>query len=157
MPSAISYGLSLISRIHSCLFLNWRCTVSSKFFDILVPLISTKELVLLRHARCVLSRHSLLLSSYLSRIGRIENPSCSPCRHLSQDISRLILHSPVMDSLPLALWQFCVSTTSGLGPGELPGFWGSMVFCHAPIPRKGSGNNNCKIKITNALSHNKGS
>ena len=29
--------------------------------------------------------------------------------------------------------------TSGPDPGELPGFWGSMVFRHAPIPRKGSG------------------
>ena len=29
--------------------------------------------------------------------------------------------------------------TSGPDPGELPGFWGSMVFCQAPIPRKGSG------------------
>ena len=24
-------------------------------------------------------------------------------------------------------------------PGELPSFWGSMVFRHAPIPRKGPG------------------
>ena len=30
--------------------------------------------------------------------------------------------------------------TSGPDPGELLGFWGSMVFHHAPIPRKGSGN-----------------
>ena len=29
--------------------------------------------------------------------------------------------------------------TSGPDPGEFPGFWGSMVFRHAPIPRKGSG------------------
>ena len=29
--------------------------------------------------------------------------------------------------------------TSGPDPGELPGFWGSMVFRHDPIPRKGSG------------------
>ena len=29
--------------------------------------------------------------------------------------------------------------TSGPDPGELPGFWGSMVFRHGPIPRKGSG------------------
>ena len=41
-----------------------------------------------RHARCVLSRlccngHSILLSSYLCRIGRIENPFCGACRHLS--------------------------------------------------------------------------
>ena len=33
----------------------------------------------------------------------------------------------------------CRSTTSGPDLGELPGFWGSMVSCHAPIPRKGSG------------------
>ena len=32
--------------------------------------------------------------------------------------------------------------TSGLSPGELPGFWGSMVFHHTPIPRKRLGNNN---------------
>ena len=33
------------------------------------------------------------------------------------------------------LWLF---TTSGPDPGELPGSWGSMVFRHAPILRKGS-------------------
>ena len=82
-PSAIPCSLSrLISRIHSCLFSDWRRTVSSKIFDTQVSSISTEDLVLPRHARCVLSRlrcnrHSLLLSSYLSRIGRIENPSCS--------------------------------------------------------------------------------
>ena len=45
-----------ISRIHSCLFSDWRRTVSSKFLVTQVPSISTKELVLPRHARCVLSR-----------------------------------------------------------------------------------------------------
>ena len=30
-------------------------------------------------------------------------------------------------------------TTTGPDPGELPGFWGFMVFRHAPIHRKGSG------------------
>ena len=34
----------------------------------------------------------------------------------------------------------CLSTTYGPGSGELPGFWGSMVFRHAPISRKGLGN-----------------
>ena len=97
-PSAILCSLSpLISCIHSCLFLDWGRTVLSKFFDKQVPLISTKELVLPRHARCVLTRlrcngHSLLFSSYLSRIGKIENPSCSSCGHSSQDTSHLILH-----------------------------------------------------------------
>ena len=74
-PPAIPCSLSpLIFRIHSCLFSDWRRTVSSKYFDTQVPSISTEELVLPRHACCVLSRlrcnrHSLLLSSYLSRIG----------------------------------------------------------------------------------------
>ena len=45
-PSAIPCSLSpLISRIHSSLFSDWRCIVSSKFFDTQVPSISTKELV----------------------------------------------------------------------------------------------------------------
>ena len=62
-----------------------------------------------RHARCVLSRlrcngHSLLLSSNLSRIGRIENPSCSPCGHSSQHTSHLILHCPATDSLRRSLF-----------------------------------------------------
>ena len=146
-PSAIPCRLFLISRIHSFVFLDWRCTVSSKFFDTQVSSISTEELVLPRHARCVLSRlrcnkHSLLLSSYLCRIGRIENSSCSACGHSSQDTSHLILHCPVTNSLRRSLFDdsLSFSLTSGPDPGELPGYWGSMVFRHAPIPWKGSGN-----------------
>ena len=109
-PSAIPCSLSpLISRIHSGLISDWRRTVSSKYFDSQVPSISTEELVLPRHARCILSRlrcngHSLLLGFYLSRIGRIENPSCSACGHSSQDISHLILHCPATDSLRRSLF-----------------------------------------------------
>ena len=105
-PSAIPCSLSpLISRLIS----DWMRTVSSKYFDTQVSLVSTEELVLPRHARCVLSRlrcngHSLLLGSYLSRIGRIENPSCSACGHSSQDISHLILHCPATDSLRRSLF-----------------------------------------------------
>ena len=146
-PSAIPCSLSpLISRIHSCLLLDWRHTVSSKFFDTQVPSITTEELVLPRHARCVLSRlrcngNSLPLGSYLSRIGRIENPSCSACGHSSPDTSHLILHCPATDSLRRSLFgDSCLFTTSGPDPGELLDFWGSMVFRHVPIPRKGSGN-----------------
>ena len=67
-----------------------------------------------RHARCVLSRlrcnrHSLLLGSYLFRIARIENPSCSACGHSSQDISHLILHCPATDSLRHSLFGDSVS------------------------------------------------
>ena len=38
-----------------------------------------------------------------------------------------------------SLATLCLFMTSGPDPGELPGFWGSMVFRHAPIPRKESG------------------
>ena len=113
--SAIPCSLSpLTSRIHSRLFSDWRRTVSSKYFDTQVSSISTEELVLPRHARCVLSRlrcngYSLLLGSYLSRIGRIENPCCSACVHPSQDISHLILHCPATDSALLTLWRLSVS------------------------------------------------
>ena len=105
----LSLVVSFLSRIHSCLFSDWRRTVSSKFFDTQVPSISTEELVLPHHARCVLSRLrcnelSLLLSSYLSRIGRIENPSCSACGHSSQDTSHFILHCPATDSLRCSLF-----------------------------------------------------
>ena len=56
-PSAIPCSLSpLTSRIHSPLLSDWRRTVLSKYFDTQVPSISTEELVLPRHARCVLSR-----------------------------------------------------------------------------------------------------
>ena len=110
VPSAIPCShSSLISGIHSFLFSDWRRTVSSKFFDTQVPSISTEELVLIRYACWVLSRlrcngHSPLLSSYLSRIGRIENPSCSACRHPSQDTSHLTLHCPPLDSLRRSLF-----------------------------------------------------
>ena len=117
-PSAIPCSLSLlISRIHSSLFSDWRHTVSSKYFDAQVPSISIEELVLPHHARCVLSRvrcngHSLLLSSYLSRIGRIENPSHCACGHSSQDTFHLILHCPAADSAPFTLWRLSFSLQS---------------------------------------------
>ena len=108
--SAIPCSLSPpISRIHSSLFSDWRRTVSSKFFDTQVPSIFTEELVLPRHARCVLSRlrcngYSFQLSFYLSRIGRIGNPCCSACVHSSQDTFHLILHCPATDPLRRSLF-----------------------------------------------------
>ena len=118
----------LTSCIHSCLFSDWKRTVSFKFFDTQVPPVSTAELVLPCHARCALSRrccngHSLLLSGNLTRIGRIENPSCSAWRH-----------PPMTPLIPFCTVQvrtlctsrflvpLCLSTSSGPGSGELPGF-----------------------------------
>ena len=150
-----SFVLSLLLSLVSTLNLSsgWRRTVSSKFSDTQVSSISTEELVLLCHARCVLSRlrcngHSLLLSSYQFRIGRIKNPSCSACGHPFKDTSHLILHCPVADSLRRSLLGNSLSLYDlwswSMGISR---FWGSMVFRHAPIPGKRSGNNNSKIEI----------
>ena len=109
-PSTIACSLSpLSSRIRFCLFSDKRRTVSSKFFDTPVPSITTEELVLPRLVCCVLSRlccngHILLLCCYLSRIGKIENSSCSASGHSSQDTSDVILHCPATDSLRRSLF-----------------------------------------------------
>ena len=144
MPSVIPCGLSpLISPIHSSLSSDSRRTVSSKLFDTQTPLVSTEELVLPRHARCVLpllrySGHTLLLNSYLSRIERI---------HPSRDTSSSLLISFYPIQLR-TLWAahsletLCLSRTSGPCLGKFPGFWGSMVSHHAPTLRKGTGDNN---------------
>ena len=156
--SAIPCSLSpLISRVHSFLFSDWRRTVSSKFFDTQVPLISTEELVLPRHACCVLIRlrcnkHSLQLSSYLSMIGQNRDSLLQLlpffCGHSHQDTSYLNLQCPAANSLrAYSLASICLSTTSGPGPGELLCLWGSMVFHHAPISLKGSGNKNNKCTV----------
>ena len=44
------------------------------------------------------------LNSYLIRIGRIENPSCSACGHSTQDTSHLILYCPATDFLRRSLF-----------------------------------------------------
>ena len=123
-----------------------------------VPLISTEELVLPRQAWCALSRlhcngHNLLSSFYFSRIGRIENSSCSAYGHPSQDNSHLILHCPATVSLRRSFFDNFLSLYDVWS--RLKGvvqILGSMVFHHAPISRKGSDNNNdnnnSKIQIT---------
>ena len=149
VPSAIPCSLSpLISRIHSCLISDWRRTISSKFFDTQVPSISTEELVLPCHARCVLSRlrcngHSLLLGFYLSRIGRAENPSCSACEHSSQDTSHLILDCPATDSAPLTLWRLSVSLQPLVQTlGSCPASGAPWSSAKPPSLRMGRVNNN---------------
>ena len=59
--------------------------------------------------------------------------------------SHLILYCPTVQLRTISTTRFLTisrfSTISGPVPGELPGFWGFMVFHHAPIRQKGSGNN----------------
>ena len=125
-----------ISRVHSFLFFDWRCTVSSKFFDTQALSISTKKLVL---SRLHCNGQSLLLSSYLSRIGKTENP-CSACGHPSQDTSHLILHCPATDSLRRSFFVDSLSLydlwSKSLGVSRLLGLHG-LPPC--PHPSEGMG------------------
>ena len=82
-------------------------------------LCSLVMLAVLFRLRC--NGHSLLSSCYVSRNGRVENPSCSACGYSSQDTSHLILHCPAMDLCAAhSLAALYLLTTSGADPGELP-------------------------------------
>ena len=70
--------------------------------------------------------------------------------------------TPLISFCTVPLWTLCAAhslaalclfMTSGPGPGELPSFWGSMVFRHAPIPQKRSGNNNTLHLSTASSTH----
>ena len=78
-PSSVPCNLpSVIYRIHSLLFSGWERTVSSSFFDTLVPQYVLKKLWVL--VSLVVS--SLVFADakfYLSKMDRIENSSCSAC------------------------------------------------------------------------------
>ena len=144
--SAIRCSLSpVISRIHSRFFSDWRRTVSSKLFDTQVPSISIEELVLPRHARCALSRlrcdgHSLFLGCYLSRIGRIENPSYSVCGHSFQNTSHLILHCRTTNSLRRSLFGDSLSLYDLLSePWRVSRLLGLHGFPPCPHPSEGVG------------------
>ena len=151
-PSAIPCSLSpLIFRIHSRLISDWRRTVSSKYFDTQVPSISTEELVLPRHARCVLSRlrcnghkpsfRFLSLQDWQNREFFLQRLWTPVPGHLSSHsaLSSYGLFAPLTLCTAHSLATLCLFMTSGPDPEKLPGFWGSMVFRHTPIPRKGSG------------------
>ena len=80
------------------------------------------------------------LGSYLSRIGRIENPSGSACGHSSQDTSYLVLHCPATDSLRYSLFGDSLSLydlwSRPWGVGRLLGLHG-IPPC--PHPSEGVG------------------
>ena len=73
-PSAIPCSLSsLISRIYSCLFSDWRRTVSSKFFDTQVPSTSTEELVMLAVSSLVYAATDTALFYAVISLGLAES------------------------------------------------------------------------------------
>ena len=83
-------------------------------------------------------RHSLLLSS---SVGLAESRILPAAPANTRPRTPLISFCTVqLRTLCAAhsLATLCFFTISGPGPRGLPRFWGSMVFCHAPIPRKES-------------------
>ena len=145
-PSSISVSLApLISFQRLSLYISWRRSVQSGFFQHQIPSVSPEELTLPRSARCALSRlrcngHSTLLNSYLHRVGRAETPSCSNCGSEPQDLSHLVLDCPVLDPLRRAIFGHTLSLldlwSRPWGVARLLGFRG--IDPH-PIPRNGSG------------------
>ena len=115
VPSAIPCSLSsLISRIHSCLFSDWRHTVSSKFCDTQAPSISTEEVVVLLHARCVFSRlcynrHSLLLAPISLELAESKIFLAALADTRPRNLSSHSALSSYGLFASLALWQFSVS------------------------------------------------
>ena len=98
-----------------------------------------------RHTRCVFSHlncngHSFLLISHLSRISRIENPSCSACEHSFHNTSHLILHCPATNSLRCSFFGHYLSLYDfwfrPWGVAQLVGLHGLPPFPH---PSEGVG------------------
>ena len=90
--------------------------------------------------RC--NESSLLLNSYLSRMLHLAPEIIRP---RTPPISLCVVKLRTLCAAR-SLATLCLSTTSGPGTAELPDFWGSMVFRHAPNSLKGSGNKTTCIK-----------
>ena len=103
-----------------------------------------------RHTRCLLRYHghSFLLNSCHTGIGRIKSFCAVPVvirpTNLSPHLALSCYQHFAARSLATPL-----STNSGLSLGDFPGFWGYMVSYHAPIPCKGSINNNINADPAN--------
>ena len=154
LPSAVPCCLLfLASRICFSLFSYYRRTVASKFFNTQVYSISTEKFMLPRHACCILSclcckGQSLLLNSFLSRIGRIEDPSRSACGDPTQ--GTFSFHSALSVYgvfTRLAFWQLFVflrPLVQALRSCPASGAPWSSAMSHTS---EGAGNNNIRIKI----------
>ena len=66
--SSFSQLQPLVVSLHSSLFLDWGRIVSSKFFHAKLHFVSIKEILLPRHARCVLSRLRSIGYSFLYNV-----------------------------------------------------------------------------------------
>ena len=129
-----------LSCIHSVLLSNWKRSDSLNLYELELFSVSTEEHVLPRHACCFVFG-ATDTASCETKIGRIESSLYSTCGHPTQDI---LSHSALSCNELFATLGFkrLLFTTPNEGLGELPDYWPSMVYCHAPNPLKRSGNNN---------------
>jgi len=104
-----------IAKIRYARYALWRQNLSHNFLPCQILSVSSEELDLSRHIRCELYRlrchdHNLFLSSFLCRIKRKENSSCSTCGHHLQDLTHLLLDCPTFQPLQRAI----LGTTSSI-------------------------------------------
>ena len=145
-PSAAPQSYSSVSAfLRFSLRTSWRSAVRCRFFDSPIPSVSAEERPLPRRARCVLSRlrcngHSLLLASYLYRIGRSPSSACPACGSPTQDLPHLLLSCPAASSRRAAIFGPTSSVfdlwNRPWGVARLLGFRG-LGPC--PHPREGAG------------------
>ena len=112
----------------------------------------TEQLVHPRHAYCVfclLRQIAFFLIVVSKIIDRIKNPLSSVIRcqtlEFAHFVSCSVLSCYCLSCHAIAacfLATFYLLSTSGANLQKLPGVWGSIDFCHAPIPRKGVGVSN---------------
>ena len=105
-PQSLS---SLASSFRHSLYSSWRASVRSSLLSTQIPKVASEELSLPRSVRCHLSRlrcngHSLLLQSYLHRIGRSSSPDCPLCGRGPHDVSHVLTSCPSLSSLRGAIF-----------------------------------------------------
>ena len=98
------------------LYSSWRRSVKfdKSLLPCQVPNVSSEELALPRNVRCALSRlrcngHSLLLASYLARIGRSTSSSCSACGDSTQDLRHILLDCSSLEPIRRAIFGSSLS------------------------------------------------
>ena len=115
LPSAAPQCLSpLTSFFRRSLYTSWRMSVRSSLIPSQIPKVASEELSLPRAARCQLSRlrcngHSLLLTSYLHRIGRSTSSYCPLCGSGNHDLSHVFSSCPSLSSTREAIFGPSVS------------------------------------------------
>ena len=148
MLSVILCSLSpLISHIYFCLFSDWRRAFSSNSSTHRFPKFSLRNLCSL----VALAVPSLIFAE-------TDTAYCLALISLELVKSKILHAAPVfirprtslISSCTVQLWRLCSSLTGNslslydlwCRPWRVAGFWDSIVFCHAPILRKGLGINN---------------